>query len=307
MWKRITSIAIFIAGTMSLLPAHGLAGEAVGFESLPAPVRQSIRNLVPDKAPGDFQVDMPNPGIYEVAYRRRGIYYLITVDSDGTVERIQEKTEYRPLPSSVSNDRISGAASLNEDIIDMALAGDRKGVARKISRLAKALPSLRPDLGNDIYGNIAGLLTSMESYDRKGDLHAVSRAAVDAYRQLILSLDQTVMVAPIEVSLLDYSGFKLLILSHSARPDWPKIAAAVQQERDYRASLDARVKDSGLRDLMDSMQSGLDEAVAHKDARQVAFAARVALDSVDLLEGYFLNDYKGGAGALLPKSWKAGG
>jgi hypothetical protein len=258
-------IAICVANSILLAAMAANAGEVIEFSDLPAAVRKSVKALFPDMAPGDFQADRQSRDVYEIGYSRKGIYYLVTVDADGTVGRIQEKSVYKPLPASRRNDRIAEAASLNEDIIEMALAGDATGVAGKIADLKQSLPTLRPYIGDDVYGDVEGPLKTMETKDAKGDLMGVSFAAVDAYKQLILSLDQTVMVAPIEVSLLDYSGFKLLILSHAERPDWAEIAAAIREERGYWKSLEGRIEDSDLRDLMGSMQSGLDAAAGRKD------------------------------------------
>lgn len=307
MWARKGQIAVWAASTVFLAVAAANAGEVIEYKDLPTAVRQSMRALAPDMAPGDVQADRRGPDIYDIGYSREGVHYLFTIDADGTVQRIQEKTVFKPLPPSIQNDRIAGAASINEEIIEMALAGNDAGVAGKIADLEHSLPKLRPYLGDDIYGNVEALLKAMEAHDAKGELMGVSLAAVDAYRQLILSLDQTVMAAPIQVPMLKYSGFKLLVLSRAKRPDWPEIGATAREERGYWKSLAGQIKNSDLHHLMGSMQSGLDNGLARENSAQVAFAARIDLDAVDLLERYFLNDYKSGAGSVPPKPAKANG
>jgi len=307
MWARKGQIAVWAASTVFLAAAAANAGEVIEYKDLSTAVRQSIRALAPDMAPGDFQADRQGPDVYEIGYSRRGVHYLFTVEADGTVERIQERTIFKPLPPSIQNDRIADAASLNADIIEMVLAGNNAGVGGKIADLKQSLPKLRPYLGDDVYGNVAALQKAMETHDAKGELMGVSLAAIDAYKQLILSLDQTVMAAPIEVPMLKYSGFKLLVLSRAKSPDWAEIAASAKEERGYWKSLAGQIKDSNLHHLMGSMQSGLEDGVARKDSAHVAFAARIDLNSVELLERYFLNDYKSGARSVPPKPEKANG
>jgi hypothetical protein len=307
MWARKGQIAVWAASTAFLAATAANAGEVIEHKDLPSAVRQSIRALAPDMAPGDFQADRQGPDVYEIGYSHKGVHYLFTVDADGTVQRIQEKTIFKPLPPSIRNDRIADAASINQEIIEMALAGNDAGVAGKIADLEHSLPKLRPYLGDDIYGNAEALLKAMEAHDAKGELMGVSLAAVDAYRQLILSLDQTVMAAPIQVPMLKYSGFKLLVLSRAKRPDWSEIAATAREERDYWKSLAGQIMNSDLHHLMGSIQSGLDDGLARKDSAHVAFAARIDVNSVELLERYFLNDYKSGAGSVPPKPAMANG
>lgn len=58
------------------------------------------------------------------------------------------------------------------------------------------------------------------------------------------------------------------------------------------------VNDTGLKDLMNTIHAGLVEAVERKDPAQLAYAAKLDLDAVDLLERHWVEAYKTGSGAL---------
>ena len=253
-------IATCAASAMLLSTVAAQAGQAVSFDKLPAPVRQSVEVLAPDVGANEFRAEEEKGGLYTIGYSKKGIHFEITANANGEVARIEEKLSYKPVPSSVHNDRIADAASINEDMVEFALAGEAGKVEEKIAALKHALPGLRTIIGETAYEKVGGQLQVMETHSAKGDMTGVSLAAVEAYKQLELTLDKA----------------------------------------GYWKALERNVEDKGLRDLMNSIQSGLDEGVARKDAAQVGFAAQLKLDAVDLLEHYFVSAYKIGAGAVAP-------
>lgn len=293
-------IATCAASAMLLSAVAAQAGQGMSFDSLPAPVRQSVEVLAPDVGANEFSAEKEKGGVYAIGYSKNGTHLEITVNANGEVVRIEEKLSYKPVPSSAHNDRIADAASINEDMVEFALAGEAGKVEEKIAALKQALPGLRTIIGETAYEKVGGQLQAMETHSAKGDMTGVSMAAVEAYKQLELTLDKAALVVPIEVSMLDYSGFKLNALSHAKSPEWADIAASAKEAAGYWKALEGNVADKGLRDLMNSIQLGLDEGVARKDAAQVGFAAQLKLDAVDLLEHYFVSAYKTSAGAVAP-------
>lgn len=298
-------IATCAAGAMLLSAVSALAAQALTFDNLPASVRQSVEVLAPDIGTNEFTAEKEKGGLYAIGYSQKGTHFQIAVNANGKVLRIEEKLGYKPLPSSVRNDSIADAASINEDTVGFALAGETGKVEEKIAALKQALPNLRSDIGETTYEKVGGRLKAMETHLANGDLTGVSLAAVEAYKELELTLDKAALTTPIEVSLLDYSGFKLSALSRAKSANWDTIAAGANEAARYWKAIEGQVADKGLRDLMISIQSGLADGVARRDAAQVAFAAQVQLDAVDLLEHSFVSAYKSGAGAVVPDQEEA--
>lgn len=180
----------------------------------------------------------------------------------------------------------STAASAAEDMIDFALAGDVGRVNEKLSELSRQVPAMRQSLGDAPAAGVEKRLAEIEAALGQGDFTGVALQANEAFRTIVEARGVTGTV-PLEVSLLDYSGFKLKTLAKAGRIDWATITAAADEASGFWSPLTDRVKDKGLRDLMNSLQEGLAQGVAEQDATQVAFAAQMLLDAVDLLEKSF--------------------
>ncbi|WP_354125589.1 hypothetical protein [Bradyrhizobium sp. LB8.2] len=175
------------------------------------------------------------------------------------------------------------AASINEDLIDAALGGK----ADKVAAMRKAFPMLRPLLDGPTFDALARELTAMEQAMAGKDLPAIALASVEAYRIIEAATDPAQRPAPIEVAMLDYSGFKLSILAARPTAEWAAIGATAKDSDSNWSALAKNVRDSGIRDLAAAIQDGLKSAVARKDIEGVKFAAKLQLGIVDVLEGYF--------------------
>jgi hypothetical protein len=91
----------------------------------------------------------------------------------------------------------------------------------------------------------------------------------------------------VEVSLLDYAGFKYDAFAKARPADWTQMANVVTYARDTWARLAPRVSSKGLRGAFESSLSGMDTAVREQNevAARVAVSDQLAL--VDALEEQF--------------------
>jgi hypothetical protein len=185
------------------------------------------------------------------------------------------------------NAKLADAASINEDLIAAALGGKADKVAEKVTAMRKALPMLRPLLDAATFDVLARELTAMEQAMAGKDLPAIALASVEAYRIIEGATDPAQRPAPIEVAMLDYSGFKLSILAAGPTAEWAAIGATAKDSDSNWSALAKNVRDSGIRDLAAAIHDGLRSAVARKDIEGVKFAAKLQLGIVDVLEGYF--------------------
>ena len=111
--------------------------------------------------------------------------------------------------NSERNAKLADAASINEDLIGFALDGKADKVAQKVVEMRKALATLRPLLGDHVFEVVGQRVSDMEKSSAKGDILGVALASVEAYRTLGHAMDTASRLSPIEVAMLDYSGFKL--------------------------------------------------------------------------------------------------
>lgn len=177
----------------------------------------------------------------------------------------------------------STTASRAEDLMDFAMAGDRGRATDKLNELRADLPKLRSALGETAADTVERHLAAIEEGLAKADLTAAALAADETFRTIVEAQGGSGGL-PIEVSLLDYSGFKLKALALAKQPDWPAIQAALSEATGFWERIATRVPQGGLRDLIYNLEAGIAEGAKQQDTSQVAFGAQILLDAVDLLE-----------------------
>lgn len=295
--KRTTQI---LAGTMAALmltTSLSTGAFADPLASAPKPVQVTIGAQAPDVRAPDVDITRKN-GLFEAGYSKDGISYELKIKPDGTLQSIGEEVTYRPMPVSDRNDAIGDVASLTEDIADFAMAGNHGAVEDALIRYRDGLGEIRGMMDEATAAGSAKSLAAIEAALAANDMSGVAIAASDSFKTLELALDKTSLTVPLEVSMLDYVGFRLKAMAGAAKPDWAAMGTVVKEADGYWSVLEPTVKDKGLRDLMTSIHQGLSGAVAAKDAGMLSFAAQMELDAVDLLEHHFVAAWKIGAGAV---------
>jgi hypothetical protein len=212
--------------------------------------------------------------------------------SSVTTVELAQKNSATPSKDANRNAKLTDAASINEDLIGFALEGKAGQVAEKVTAMRKALPSLRPLLNVSAFETLGRQLNEMEQASSKSDSLGTALAAVEAYRILENAMDNARRPSPIEVAMLDYSGFKLNILAATPKTDWAAIAATAKGSDGSWSVLGKNVKDASIRNLVQAIQDGLSGAVERKDVHGVKFAAKMQLEVVDVLEQYFASGPK---------------
>lgn len=185
------------------------------------------------------------------------------------------------------NELILAASSPFEDMTEAALAGDRKGIERALraydavaGKVEGVLPAAKLD-------ELRLLVADIRRAKNQGSLDVIVLKAPEAYRTLIEGLDRGGLKVPLEVSLLDYAGFRFLALLHVQPVDWRLLQGAGEQVRKNWTAIKVKVADGGLRDAVDVAVAGMNRACALKNADMALLAAQVDLAIVDLLEAGF--------------------
>lgn len=182
---------------------------------------------------------------------------------------------------------LDSTASLNENLVEFALAGKADKVAESLRDIEAAMPKLESSLGAAVYAAVASQLGAVKAAVARHDLDAAALSSIEIYRLLQEAIDQKTRAAPLDVALLDYSGFKLSALAAAPQPNWTTMNDAVVEEDRFWKRLEPSVHDASLQALVSHIGQGLADGVARKDSAEIAFAAEMLLDSVDLLEGQF--------------------
>jgi hypothetical protein len=204
-----------------------------------------------------------------------------------TAKSSPHSTSPRATEAGRKNAVLEEAISRCEDLTEYAEAGKVKDMDQAIQDLegqrSTILGVLSPEAGKRFEEGLAALRQKGASDDFPG----VALEAVETYRLLTTSLDREKLKAPIEVSLLDYAGFKVKVLTTRQPPDWQAMqGVATQAARDWQA-IQRKVADKSLRSVMNTTMAGLNQAIEGQDAAMTRFAAQVVLDLVDLLEQQF--------------------
>jgi hypothetical protein len=185
------------------------------------------------------------------------------------------------------NDTILSASSPFEDLTESAISADEAGIARALQAYdtqANKVESVLPAMKRD---ELKTLVADIRKAKKQGDYDTIALKSPEAYRTLIEALNHTSLKVPIEVSLLDYAGFKFQALLHAKPGDWKALQKVGDQAQENWAAIKSRVNDRSLRDTMNITIRGMNRACTSKNADMALFAAQVDLALVDLLEANF--------------------
>jgi hypothetical protein len=219
-------------------------------------------------------------------------FWILTLFSSNAVPvHADDKSAGNARPTAVDSSRKNAAlqavASRLEDLTEFAEAGDAKSVTRTVLDLERQTESIRAFLNPEAWNRFASLMADIPSKRNSNDFIGVALNAVEAYRVLITSLDKQKLKVPAEVGLLDYTGFKLRVLTQQQAPDWQAMNQVALEAGSYWKTIRSKLTDKALQDLVDTTLSGTGQAVEIQDGAMARFAAQVTLDLVDLLEKQF--------------------
>lgn len=126
----------------------------------------------------------------------------------------------------------------------------------------------------------------LDAAQKAQDRSMLALAAVESFRVLVSAQDATGKT-PVEVSLLDYAGFKYDALNKARPVDWDQMAADAKFARDTWTRLSPQVRAAALNGAFDNAVTGMEKAVEQKNQAAAAIAASNELALVDLVEEYF--------------------
>lgn len=122
---------------------------------------------------------------------------------------------------------------------------------------------------------------------RAKDPAAYALAAVEGYRVLISAQAHGANLVPVDVSLLDYAGFRYQAGASSIPPHWDDMRAAGAIADLHWAAVAPSISDASLKERFATEVAALHAAVQAQDVAAARRAATAELDDVDRLEQYF--------------------
>lgn len=185
------------------------------------------------------------------------------------------------------NEILQTSSSPFEHLSELAVAGDWKGVEvamKEFEPLERATMNVLAPVPRKQFES---QLAAIRSSHKGRDAYSLALQAADAYRTLVVAQDAGGLAVPLEVSLLDYVGFKLTALLSRPTPDWQAVRATATEGIQFWTVLKGRVRDKSLQTLTTTTLDGLARAATAGDRATAQLAARVDLDLVDVLENYF--------------------
>lgn len=284
-------------GALVALSVLGLAAcGAQTSASLPGPVRQAASAA---GAPANARGERIEGDRYVVRFAEAGENIALVVAGDGRIVQRQETLSYRPQPPA-ADAFMSGPASMAEDFVDAVLRGQTGAYRERAQALVDGVAAVQSRMDPAQFDLAEMHAAAAMAALQRNDAPSAALAALEVYRVLEESSAPESRATPIEVSLLDYAGFKLAALALPSQPNWAEVDAGVRFSAQQWQTLRAQVSDSAVADMMDELQRTLSAAAQRRDAQTLGAAARAQLAAVDLVERYFDHAYKTGAGATAP-------
>lgn len=175
-----------------------------------------------------------------------------------------------------------GFKPLTETAFDKPFPELAVGLTAARQKASDTRALLTPDQAARLDTLSAGLDNALRDRNRT----ATVIAAVETYRVLVSAQDASTQL-PVEVSLLDYAGFKYYALAKSPPVHWDQMTADVAYARETWARISPRVTAKGLSGAFESALSGMETAVAQKNEVAAGIAVSNELVLVDALEEHF--------------------
>lgn len=180
-----------------------------------------------------------------------------------------------------------GSAEAYENLTENSYTADAQTLAdlsAEAKKQARAcLASLNASDADALSARLDAVHTALHSDDRA----AVARNAVEAYRIFVTAETREPNGVPLQVSLLDYAGFRMQADLQAAEPDWADVNSALSFAEQQWSEIESKVIDLGLRKSFSVDLDNIRTAAEEGNVSAAKEAVRIELDLVDQLEQYY--------------------
>lgn len=190
-------------------------------------------------------------------------------------------------PAAGSNERLRAAAEPFEALTEQAFTAPLPDLGKLVQDAHAKAQAVRPALNAQAAQGVQQLSAELDRAYGAQDRTAIAIAAVETYRALVSAQDALIATPPVEVSLLDYAGFKYDALLNAQPVNWAELAKVIAYARENWVKLSPRVTSPGLKASFDEALRGMEAGVTEKNAGLARHSATTELALVDLLEEHF--------------------
>lgn len=194
--------------------------------------------------------------------------------------------QHASIDAASKDKTLLAAAEPFENLTEMAFSSNWSKIDQTIGNAERAATGARKSLALDAAKTIDGHLAAMTAARQKHDRANLALSSIEVYRILVSSVSAGTRT-PVQVSLLDYSGFRYDADLKSSPIRWDDMNRAVAFSRQQWAVVAPRLKDPALAARFEKAVDGMDHAAQHKNSSLAAASVRSESDLVDELENYF--------------------
>ena len=186
-----------------------------------------------------------------------------------------------------SSDKLRASAEPFENLTEVAFSATLPAIDRAIGEAEAAARKVRGLLPADAMSRMDAEISAMKSARQKGDRAGLALFSIEAYRVLVSNVTDNAKV-PIEVSLLDYAGFRCGADLKASPIRWGDMGQAVSFAHENWHKILPRAKSFPVANAFEKALTDMDNAVSKKNDSLAVSSVKAELDLVDELEKAFL-------------------
>ena len=181
---------------------------------------------------------------------------------------------------------LAAAGEPFEVLAETAFAATPAELDKSIIAAEGAVSMLKSIAPAALSASLQTRLAAIRQARKSGQMADLSLAAIEGFRDIVSAVPGTPVV-PIDVSLLDYAGFRFDADAQANPPRWDDMALATRFARERWAQLSGLTPVSKLRARFDNGLTAMEAAVRARNVTQARAAAKAELAMVDELEVAF--------------------
>lgn len=179
------------------------------------------------------------------------------------------------------------SAEAYENLTEKSYTADAQTLADLSAEAEKQARACLAKLNPSDADSLSSRLDAVQAALRSNDRATVARNAVEVYRIFVTAETREPNGAPLQVSLLDYAGFRMQADLQATEPDWADIETALSFAEKQWSEIEIKIVDLGLREAFAAELDHIRTAAGERNVSAAKEAVRKELDQVDLLEQYF--------------------
>jgi hypothetical protein len=181
---------------------------------------------------------------------------------------------------------LSAAGEPFETLTETAFTATPADLDTSILAAEAAAGTLKPMVPAALSASLQKHLAAVRQARKSDQRVDLALASIEGFRSIVSAVPGTPAV-PIDVSLLDYAGFRYDADAQAKPPRWDDMAAATTYARERWANISGLAPLAKLRTRFDDGLTEMEAAVKAHNVTRARAAAKAELDMVDELETAF--------------------